>query len=145
MYLLCLQMRSAASWLAFLLDVSADRGNSHISPADSSWSSSREALVLCKLPAVEEKKEGREEKSSSATYNPREVLLACCDSPTISLLLCILPHPLLQVLQHTESLSATLLSWLLLSSICCWGCGMLPFSFRFCSAGHDLLISQRSL
>lgn len=96
------KMRSVASWLAFLLDVSADRGNLRISPADSSWSSSREVLVVCKLPTIEEKKEGREEKSSSATYNPRQVLLACCDSPNISLLLCILPHPLLQVLQHTE-------------------------------------------
>ncbi|OXB56295.1 hypothetical protein ASZ78_002120 [Callipepla squamata] len=35
-YLLCLQMRSVASWLAFLLDVSTDLGNSYNSLASSS-------------------------------------------------------------------------------------------------------------
>lgn len=101
--LLCLQMRSVASWLVFLLDVSADLGNPCISLADNSWSSSSaEGLMLCELPTVGEKKEGREEKSSSTTYNPRQVLLVC-DFPAISLLLCLPPHPLLQVLQYTES------------------------------------------
>lgn len=96
------KMRSVASWLAFLLDVSADLGNPSISLADSSWSSSAGCLMLCELPTVGEKKEGREEKSSSTTYNPRQVLLVC-DFPTVSLLLCLPPHPLLQVLQYTES------------------------------------------
>jgi len=95
-------MRSVASWLAFLLDVSDDLGNFHISLANRSWSSSAGGLMLCELPKIEEKKEEREEKSSSPAYNPRQVLLSCCDSPTISLLLCLLPHPLLQVLQCTN-------------------------------------------
>lgn len=56
MCLLCLQMRSVASWLAFLLDVSADLGNPCTSLADSSWSSSAEGLMLCELPAVGEKR-----------------------------------------------------------------------------------------
>lgn len=93
-------MRSVASWLAFLLDASAAPGSPCLSLADSSWSSSA-GLTLCELPAVGEEKEEREEKASSTTYSPRQVLLAC-DSPIISLLLCLLLCPLLQVLQGTE-------------------------------------------
>jgi len=94
-------MRSVASWLACLLDVSADLGNPCVSLADNFWSSSAEGLMLCERPTVGEKKEGREEKSSSTTYNPRQVLLLVISPPFPCL--CLPPHPLLQVLQYTES------------------------------------------
>lgn len=57
--------------------------------------------MLCELHTGGEEKEEREEKSSSTTYSPRQVLLVR-DFPTISLLLCLPLHPLLQVLQCTE-------------------------------------------
>lgn len=98
--LLCLQMRSVASWLAFL-HVSADLDNPCISLAENFWSSSSKGLTLCELPTVGEKKEERGEKSSFAAYSPRQVF--ACDFPTISLLFCLPPHPLFQVLQYRVS------------------------------------------
>lgn len=136
----CLQMRSVASWLAFLLDVSADPGSPCLSLADSSWSSSA-GLMLCELPTVGEEKE------------EREVIIHYLQSKTSASCLWF-PHHFLASLSSSTSSAAVhrVPSLLVCHGSCChlynlllriWDSPLFPLTL--CLAGCELLISQRSL
>lgn len=71
------------------------------SPLQKAPGAAAQAWCSVNYQQEERKRKREEEKSSSTTYSPRQVLLVC-DSPIISLLLCLPLHPLLQVLQCTK-------------------------------------------
>lgn len=138
----CLQMKSVASWLAFLLDVSADPRSPCLSLAGSSWSSSA-GLMLCELPAVGEEKEEIshhpvptvQDKCFLFVVPPSFpcfcaffyiLFFRCCSAQVPSLLVCrgSCRHPYNLLLKIWDS----------------------PlFSLTLCQASCELLISQRSL